>query len=215
MPKRMPLLVGAALLLLGAKCGRTSRAPAQGTGPAKPSASGASAVPVVTAAKAPVAVKEAPDLQADSADQVMYGVRAVLTDASVTRGLLLATRGLAFEDGTRLELRSPSVTLVNALGVKGAVITANTGTYLLRKGRFEARGHVVVTRKDGKRLESERIVFDLARNLLSGDSGAMYSDSTTKRKTPVAAFELDPNLAEPVKLKAKPAVKPNTTKPSR
>ena len=144
--------------------------------------------------------KVAPDPQADSADQVLYGVRAVLTDHGVTKAMLVADRGYVFEDGTRMEARGVTVTMIDSAGVKGAVMTAQRSTYHLLRARFESRGQVVVRGVDGRQLHTERLVFDLARNLLVGDSAYVLSDSIPKRKTTGVAFELDPKLRKPAKL---------------
>ncbi len=160
--------------------------------------------------------RSAPDAQADSADQVLYGVRAVLTDHGVTKAMLVADRGYVFEDGTRMEARGVTVTMIDSAGVRGAVMTAQRGTYLLLRARFESRGQVLVRGVDGRQLQTERLVFDLARNLLVGDSAYVLSDSIPKRKTTGVAFELDPRLMKPAKLaKQTPTTKTSApTKPA-
>ena len=160
--------------------------------------------------------KIAADPQADSADQVLYGVRAVLTNHGVTKAMLVADRGYVFEDGTRMEARGVTVTMIDSAGVRGAVLTAQRSTYLLLRARFESRGQVVVHGVDGRQLHTERLVFDLARNLLIGDSAYVLSDSIPKRKTTGVAFELDPKLMKPAKLaKQTPTTKPSApTKPA-
>ena len=164
-------------------------------------------------------VKASTDPQADSADQVAYGVHAVLTANGITRGIMDADRGYSFEDGTRLELRGIRVTFVDSVGVKGAVMTARQGTHFLLRSRLESRGQVVVAGgAGGRQLQTERLVFDLSRNVLVGDTVFALSDSIAKRKTTGAQFELDPKLMKPAKPRpsaaSTPAIKPAPTKPA-
>ena len=154
------------------------------------------------------ASKAVADAQADSADQVLYGVRAVLTDQGVKKGLVVADRGYVFEDGTRIEMRGMTVTFLDTLGIKTAQMTAVTGTYRLRDARVDARGRVVVATPGGRKLESETLRFDLVRNVVSGDGAYTLSDSAPKRRSTGTAFEFEPRLVKPAKPVApKPTVK--------
>lgn len=140
-------------------------------------------------AKAPVAAKS---LLPDSADQIAFGARVVLTDKGVSKGELLADTSFTYDDGTRLELRRINLTFYNSLGQKDGVMTSRAGTYNMRLSRIEARGDVVVVREDGKRLTSQQLVFDQVRNQFFTDS-AFVLNEPNKVFTGMG-FESDPRL---------------------
>ncbi|HEY0930233.1 MAG TPA: LPS export ABC transporter periplasmic protein LptC [Gemmatimonas sp.] len=156
-----------ALVLVGAAC------PRAGKKPAKPVAVAKSVLP-------------------DSADQIGFGTRLVLTDKGVNKGELLADTSFTYDDGTRLEMRRVNLTFYNSLGLKDGVMTSRAGTYNMRLSRIEARGDVVVVREDGKRLTSQQLVFDQVRNQFFTDS-AFVLNEPNKVFTGVG-FESDPKL---------------------
>ena len=128
----------------------------------------------------------------DSADQMIFGLRTVLTDQSVAKGLLLSDTAFTYEDGTRLELRRVNVTFYTSLGVKDGVMTSRRGVYNSRLSRLEARGDVVVTRNDGKRLTSQQLVYDQQRNQVFTDSAFVLNEP--QRQMTGIGFESDPQL---------------------
>lgn len=167
-PRIPALLIGAAgvVLLLGAACPRAGK----------------------TVPKAPPPKSALPD----SADQIAFGARVILTDKGVNKGELLADTSLTYDDGTRLELRRINLTFYNTMGQKDGTMTARAGTYNMRLSRIEARGDVVVVRDDGKRLTSQQLVFDQVRNQFFTDS-AFVLNEPSKVFTGVG-FESDPRL---------------------
>lgn len=164
---RIALALAGALVLVGAAC------PRAGKKPAKPVAVAKSVLP-------------------DSADQIGFGTRLVLTDKGVNKGELLADTSFTYDDGTRLEMRRVNLTFYNSLGLKDGVMTSRAGTYNMRLSRIEARGDVVVVREDGKRLTSQQLVFDQVRNQFFTDS-AFVLNEPNKVFTGVG-FESDPKL---------------------
>jgi LPS export ABC transporter protein LptC len=163
------VLLAAAVPLLAARCpARTAK---------RPSARGAKvAAPVIP----------------DSADQLIFGLRTIMQDRGVNRGLLLADSALVYEEGTRLELRRVNVTFFTGTGVKDGVLTSREGTYNARLSRLDARGDVVVLREDGKRLTSPQLVYDQARNQIFTDSSFVLTEP--KRQISGIGFESDPRL---------------------
>ncbi len=153
---------------------------------------------VVGAAKCPAkkaAVKRAVAKTSaipDSADQVIFGLRTVLTDQSVAKGLLLSDTAFVYDDGTRLELRRVNVTFYTSQGIKDGVMTSKRGVYNTRLARLEASGDVVVTRDDGKQLSSQQLVYDQARNQVFTDSAFVLNEP--KRQLSGIGFESDPRL---------------------
>ncbi len=158
--------VSAVLLLNAARC-------AGPRAPVKPVVAPSSAIP-------------------DSADQVIYGLRTVLTNKGVANGLLLSDTAFTYADGTRLELRRVNLTFYSSQGLKDGVMTSRSGVYNSQLSRLEARGDVTVNRDDGKRLTSPQLVFDQARNQIFTDSAFVLNEPT--RVFTGIGFESDPHM---------------------
>ena len=158
--------VSAVLLLNAARC-------AGPRAPVKPVVAPSSAIP-------------------DSADQVIYGLRTVLTNQGVANGLLLSDTAFTYADGTRLELRRVNLTFYSSQGLKDGVMTSRSGVYNSQLSRLEARGDVTVNRDDGKRLTSPQLVFDQARNQIFTDSAFVLNEPT--RVFTGIGFESDPHM---------------------
>ena len=167
MPRRIGALLCAVLALAGAKCPRGKQANA------KKAAVMQSAIP-------------------DSADQVINGLRALLSDQGVSKGLLLSDTAYSYEDGTRLELHRVNLTFFTSQGVKDGVLTSRAGTYNKRLSTLEARGDVIVKRDDGRTLTSQRLVYDRARNQIYTDSAFTLVEPS--RQLTGIGFESDPKL---------------------
>lgn len=141
------------------------------------------------------APRPADALLPDSAEQLGWGVRMRLTNESVARGELLADTTYTYEGGNRFELRVVNVTFFDALGEKDGQLTAREGTYNKRLNRLEARGNVVVVRDDGRRLETQQLVYDELRNQIFSDS-AFVLNEPPKRQITGIGFESDPQLTK-------------------
>ncbi len=128
----------------------------------------------------------------DSANSVAYGLRMILTDQSVAKGLLLSDTAFTYDDGSRLELRRIHVTFYSSQGLKDGVMTSRSGVYNARLSRLEARGDVVVNRDDGKRLASAQLVYDQQRNQIFTDSAFVLTEPT--RVFTGVGFESDPSM---------------------
>jgi LPS export ABC transporter protein LptC len=130
---------------------------------------------------------------ADSADQVMFGTVANLTDRGVLKGQIRADTGYFFDDNTRLEGRVVQVTFFTETGARSGVLTSREGTYSERTGNMEARGNVIVVSEDHRRLTTARLNFDQARNEISSDSAFTLTDSLGRRLDGIG-FVSDPNM---------------------
>jgi LPS export ABC transporter protein LptC len=128
----------------------------------------------------------------DSADQMIFGFRALLHDQGISKGLLLSDRATSFEDGSRLELDRVNLTFYTKLGHKDGVLTSRTGTYSTRLSRLEARGDVIVKREDGRTLTSPQLVYDQARNQIFTDSAFTFVQPSGQLSG--IGFESDPRL---------------------
>jgi LPS export ABC transporter protein LptC len=129
----------------------------------------------------------------DSAENVIHGGRVVLTDRGVSSGELLADTVYVYEGGMRLELRQVHATFFTTQGKKDGVLTSRQGTYNQRLSRLEARGSVVVVAEDGRRLDTEQLVYDQQRNQIFSDSAFVLNQPP--RQISGVGFESDPQLS--------------------
>ncbi|HEX2778909.1 MAG TPA: LPS export ABC transporter periplasmic protein LptC [Gemmatimonadaceae bacterium] len=150
---------------------------------------GVSAVAACGGDKEPAAVKTS--ALADSADQVMFGARAILTDQGLMRAELHGDTAFFFDDNTRIEMRVVNTTFFTTQGAKSAVLTSKEGTYRTQ-GNMEARGNVVVVSTDGRRLETPQLRYDQVRNEISSDSAFQLTGQG--QSVAGVGFVSDPNM---------------------
>jgi len=98
------LAAGAALIALGTACKRDKEPPAAPSSP-----------------------------MADSADQVMFGARAILTDKGLMRAELFGDTAYFFDDNTRVEMRTVKTNFFTTEG-------AQSGSSPRRRGLTARRG---------------------------------------------------------------------------
>jgi len=129
---------------------------------------------------------------ADSAEQVMLGVRLLLTDRGVQRGELFADTGYVFDDQTRFELRKVRATFNTSTGTKDGVLSSDRGTYNQREGKLEGFGNVVIVTTEGKRLTSPHMRYMQVQNEVSSDSA--FTLVEPGRNVSGIGFRADPQL---------------------
>src|SRR5713101_8555680 len=130
---------------------------------------------------------------ADSADQVLIGMKHYVTTNSILRALVLADTAYFFNPSQLAELRVVHVTFYDAQGNKTSTLTANEGTFHWRTGDMEGRGNVVVVRSsDGGTLHTEAMRYSQARNEVSS-SLAFTFDAPTQHLKGVG-FTADPDF---------------------
>ncbi|MCU0624602.1 MAG: LPS export ABC transporter periplasmic protein LptC [Gemmatimonadaceae bacterium] len=129
---------------------------------------------------------------ADSADQVMFKLRTVLTDEGVMKARLEGDTGFFFDENTRIELRGVRTVFFSSTGAQNAVLTSREGTYNTRGGVMEARKRVEVVTTDGKRLTTPLLRFEQFRNMVVSDSPFVLVDGP--RRTEGIGFESDPQM---------------------
>jgi LPS export ABC transporter protein LptC len=129
---------------------------------------------------------------ADSADQVMFKLRTVLTDEGVMKARLEGDSGFFFDENTRVELRGVRTLFFSSTGAQDAVLTSREGTYNTRGGVMEARKNVVVVTTDGKRLTSPMLRFEQYRNLVLSDSAFVLTRGGERIEG--VGFESDPRM---------------------
>jgi LPS export ABC transporter protein LptC len=136
---------------------------------------------------------------ADSAEQVMLGVRMLIADRGVQRGELFADTAYVFDDQTRFELRKVRSTFNTSTGTKEGVLTADRGQYNLREQKLEGYGNVVVVTTEGKRLTSPHMKYLQAVNEVSSDSA--FTLVEPGRNVSGIGFRADPQLTRIVILR--------------
>jgi len=130
---------------------------------------------------------------ADSAEQVMYGVRATLQSMGVNKGSLMADSAFFFEEGTRMELFGVRTRFFDAVGAPSGELTSRRGTYQSRTGIMEAREDVVVTNRDGRRLTTPELRYVEANDQITSDSSFVVTSPDGERLEGIG-FTSDPNL---------------------
>jgi LPS export ABC transporter protein LptC len=129
---------------------------------------------------------------ADSADQVMFNARFNLTDRGVIRAELEADTAYFLEENTRVELDNVRSIFFTQAGVKDAVLTSHHGRYNTRAGDMKAFGNVVVINEAGRRLVTEELQYNQARNEFYSDSA--FTMTEPGRELSGIGFRSDPNL---------------------
>lgn len=131
---------------------------------------------------------------ADSADQVLFDVRYMLTQSGIKRGQMFADTMFVFGDQSRFLLRRVRANFSTETGAPNGTLRGDRGTYDMRTQILEGFGNVVVTSTDGRRLSSNHLRYTQARNEISSDSAyTMVRGADTQRGI---GFISDPNLNE-------------------
>ena len=138
---------------------------------------------------------------ADSADQVMFHVRSLITHDGAIRAELFADTALFFDENTRIEMRGVKTHFHNREGEQNTVLTSREGTYNTRLSRMEARKDVDVVARDGRRLQTIQLRYDQAGNTIAGDSAFTMTQPGGRRLEGVG-FISDPDMRNVQVLKA-------------
>jgi len=129
---------------------------------------------------------------ADSAEQVIWDGRMVLTDRGVKRGEMFADTIFVFNDQTKFVARRVRSTFNTETGAPNGTLRGDRGTYDLRARTLEGFGNVVVTSTDGRTLTSNHLKFTETTNLISSDSAFTLTEPSGVSRG--IGFTSDPNL---------------------
>jgi LPS export ABC transporter protein LptC len=129
---------------------------------------------------------------ADSADQVMFRARSLLTDRGLLRAELRADTAYFFDENTRIELVVVNVVFFTSTGAKNATLTSREGSYNTRLAQMEGRGNVVVISVDGRRLTTQQLLYDQMKNEIRSDSAFVLTEPG--RTLRGIGFISDPNM---------------------
>jgi len=130
---------------------------------------------------------------ANAANQIMSGVNFSLVTAGVRQATLLADTAFFFQRSDSIELRAVKTEFFSRIGAKTGTLTAREGTYRSKRQQMEARGDVVITSEDGRRLTTPQIAYDQHTNRITSDSAWVMTQSNGDVARGVG-FETDPNL---------------------
>jgi LPS export ABC transporter protein LptC len=129
---------------------------------------------------------------ADTAEQVGFGVRTLLTGNGVQRGELQADTMYVYNDQTKFDFRNARVKFNTETGAPNGTMRADRGIYDTRTQILEGFGNVVVTTLDGKRLTSPHLRFNQLANEVSSDT-TFHLKAGDKENSGIG-FTADPNL---------------------
>ncbi len=127
-----------------------------------------------------------------AADQVVFGSRTLITDQGLRRAEVLSDTALFYDDNTRMDMRIVHAVFYSSSGAKDAVMTSRTGRYLTRDNVLEARGSVVINTVDGRRLETEHVMYDQRVNQISSDTAFVLTEEG--REVSGIGFVSDPDM---------------------
>jgi LPS export ABC transporter protein LptC len=128
----------------------------------------------------------------DSAEQVGFGVRTLLTGNGVQRGELQADTMFVFNDQTKFDFRNARVKFNTETGAPNGTMRADRGIYDTRTQILEGFGNVVVTTLDGKKLTSPHLKFNQMANEVSSDTSFVLTAGDKEQSG--IGFTADPNL---------------------
>jgi LPS export ABC transporter protein LptC len=114
---------------------------------------------------------------ADSADQIAFNGRWLITDKGMQRAQMTTDTAFFFDENTRVESRGNVRGLFySSTGVLDAVMTSRMSTYNMRTGILIARGDVMINSVDGRRLTTQYLKYDQRVNQISSDSAFVLTE---------------------------------------
>lgn len=129
----------------------------------------------------------------DSADQVAFGFRTMITDGGVLRAEVFADTALFLDQNTRASLRVVNADFYSATGAKQATMVGRIANFDTRTQALDAWGDVVITSVDGRVLRSPMVKYDRATNRVSSDSAFVLTEPGDKEVRGIG-FRADPDL---------------------
>lgn len=130
---------------------------------------------------------------ADTAEQIGFNVRTLLTGNGIQRGELQADTMYVYNDQTKFDFRNARVKFNTETGAPNGTMRADRGIYDQRTQILEGFGNVVITTLDGKKLTSPHLKFNQVTNEISSDTS--FQMVAGKRTQSGLGFKTDPNLS--------------------
>jgi len=104
----------------------------------------------------------------DSADQVLWGVTTNITIDGVLRIKIQADTVYSYQTSQVMDLVGVKVEFFTPDGRVSSTVTSREGTFETRSQDMEARGDVVATTPDGKRLTTDTLRYNRTAQMISG-----------------------------------------------
>ncbi len=98
-------------------------------------------------------------VDADSADQIVFGLDHIVTTSGVRRVRVEADTAFYYASTQTFELRQMKVIFYTPVGTESSTLTAREGTYHTNNGNMEARIDVVGLTPDGRRLTTSKLTY--------------------------------------------------------
>jgi LPS export ABC transporter protein LptC len=128
----------------------------------------------------------------DSAEQVLLGVRYLLTAKGIKRGEVFADTIFVYDEQTRFDLRHARVEFSQDNGAPFGTMRADRGLHNLRTQELEGWGNVTVNLVDGRTLKSPHVIFRQIANEISSDT--TFQLSKGDKEYHGVGFKTDPNF---------------------
>ena len=129
---------------------------------------------------------------ADSADQVLFNTRTVLTNGGIQRAELFADTTYVLDNQTRFDLRRVKLNFTKDNGAPNGTMTADHGVYNINSRILEGWGNVIITLVDGRTLKSPHVIYNQPINQLSSDTA--YTLSNGDKTATGIGFNADPGF---------------------
>jgi LPS export ABC transporter protein LptC len=126
------------------------------------------------------------------ADQVLFGLRHVMTKDGIRSSVLDGDTALLLEDSQTLELSGVHLTFFDLNGAESGKLTARKGSYDVAGGLFVARDHVVLVTRgaDGPRtIETSELSYQVKTDQLWSEKP--FTMTEAGRTTHGSSFHTD------------------------
>ena len=117
---------------------------------------------------------------ADSADQRLLKMTTTITSEGIRRSYVEAETAYVYQNQAITELRRMKILFFDEQGNLKSTLVADQGLLGTYSNRLEARGNVIVTSPDGRRLTTQHLLYDKQANRITIDT-AFTSEGPTGR----------------------------------
>jgi LPS export ABC transporter protein LptC len=114
----------------------------------------------------------------DSADQTALKMSTTITSEGVRRSFVEAETAYVYQGRALTELRRMKALFFDEQGNLKSTLVADKGVLGTYSERLEASGHVIVTTPDGRKLQTEHLIYDKRANRITIDT-AFTSEGPT------------------------------------
>jgi LPS export ABC transporter protein LptC len=117
---------------------------------------------------------------ADSADQRLLKMTTTITSEGIRRSYVEAETAYVYQSQAITDLRRMRILFFDEQGNLKSTLVADKGLLGTYSNRLEARGNVIVTSPDGRRLTTQHLIYDKQANKITIDT-AFSSEGPTGR----------------------------------